>query len=113
MYVSIPSLLVLVVLAFITTRIIRIYRREKAEERAVSAHLRMLDDLGYTAGRLGKSPDFYEAKLHTLGAKAALPRRPFQNFQTGMPSLRALSQRFSWMPVPAKTMTPIGKISSI
>ena len=38
---------------------------------------------------------------------------PLPNFQTGMPSLRALSARFSRMPVPGKTMAPIGSTSSI
>jgi hypothetical protein len=38
---------------------------------------------------------------------------PFPNFQTGMPSFFALSARFPWMPVPGKTMTPIGRMSSI
>src|SRR5436190_23615012 len=33
---------------------------------------------------------------------------PLPNFQIGMPSLRALSARFSWMPVPGATSTPIG-----
>lgn len=35
------------------------------------------------------------------------------NFQIGMPSFFALSARLSWMPVPGKTMTPIGSTSSI
>ena len=38
---------------------------------------------------------------------------PFPNFQTGMPSFLALSAKLSWMPVPGKTMTPIGRMSSI
>ena len=38
---------------------------------------------------------------------------PLPNFQTGMPSFLALSARLSWMPVPGKTMTPIGSTSSI
>src|SRR5690606_38142912 len=38
---------------------------------------------------------------------------PPSNFMTGMPSLRALSARFSWIPVPGKTRTPIGRTSSI
>jgi hypothetical protein len=38
---------------------------------------------------------------------------PLPNFQTGMPSFRALSAMFSWMPVPGKTRTPIGSTSSI
>lgn len=33
---------------------------------------------------------------------------PLPNCQTEIPSLRALSARLSWMPVPGKTMTPIG-----
>ena len=35
------------------------------------------------------------------------------NRQTGMPSFLALSARLPWMPVPGKTMTPIGSTSSI
>src|SRR3546814_5330289 len=35
------------------------------------------------------------------------------NFQTGIPSLRALSARFSWIPVPGKTRAPIGNTLSI
>ena len=38
---------------------------------------------------------------------------PLPNFQTGIPSFLALSARLSWMPVPGKTMTPIGSTSSI
>lgn len=38
---------------------------------------------------------------------------PLPNFQTGMPSLRALSARVSWMPVPGATSTPIGNTSSM
>jgi hypothetical protein len=38
---------------------------------------------------------------------------PFAEFSAGMPSLFALSERLSWMPVPGKGMTPIGRTASI
>lgn len=38
---------------------------------------------------------------------------PSAGRQTGMPSLRALSARLSWMPPPGKTTTPTGIVSSI
>ena len=41
------------------------------------------------------------------GAHAAGPNR-----FTGMPIALALSAKFSLMPLPGKTMTPIGKVSS-
>lgn len=45
------------------------------------------------------------------GSGAHAPPEPKR--QIGMPSLRALSARFSWMPEPGNTMTPIGNISRI
>ena len=44
--------------------------------------------------------------------RAAYEATPLE-FQTGMPSLRALSARLAEMPEPGKTMTPIGMASSI
>src|SRR5260370_6292013 len=38
---------------------------------------------------------------------------PLSNFQTGMPSILALSARFAEMPEPGNTMTPIGITASI
>ena len=64
MHVSIPDLLFLVVFVIIIVRAIPEYLREKAEERALNKRLRTLDELGYAAGRLGKSPDFYETELN-------------------------------------------------
>jgi hypothetical protein len=43
----------------------------------------------------------------------AIATPPPSIFRTGMLSLRALSARFFWMPVPGKTGTPIGRASSI
>src|SRR5260370_42451925 len=38
---------------------------------------------------------------------------PLSNFQTGMPSILALSARFAEIPEPGNTMTPIGITASI
>lgn len=54
---------------------------------------------------------FRPEMLRENGAYAPPPFGRKSN--SGMPSFLALSARLSWMPVPGKTMTPIGRTSSI
>jgi hypothetical protein len=53
----------------------------------------------------------FHSRLHRSLSDGGAHAPP--NFQTGMPSFFALSARLSWMPVPGKYISPIGRTSSM